>query len=374
VSSEVHCLAGDSTNLYAGTEGGGVFLSTNEGESWVRMGLGTRSVYSLALKGSNLFAGTELGTFYSTDGGASWSALSEGQMKPYVNALAYTGITVLAGTAEGTFRSTDNGATWGPVGAPLTSMFVQVFAFSGEVFYAGVYGGVYRSTDGGEDWTPFISELPYTGILSLAVSGTDLFVGTSDGQVYHSTLNGSAWEVTTVSTSRVQALAVSGRNVLAGTASPAQDSGSVFLSTDVGASWSEVNSGMPESAIQCLSARGGNIFAGTWARGVWRRTLSEITSVASTADRLPVSFALRQNYPNPFNPSTTIRFALPHRSHVTLTVYNTLGQQVAQLVNSDIAAGYHEVQFNASNLASGVYFYRMQAGSYVETKSLCLIK
>jgi hypothetical protein len=177
-----------------------------------------------------------------------------------------------------------------------------------------------------------------------------------------------------VSTSRVQALAVSGRNVLAGTASPAQDSGSVFLSTDAGASWSEVNSGMPESAIQCLSARGGNIFAGTWARGVWRRTLSEITSVASTADRLPVSFALRQNYPNPFNPSTTIRFALPHRSHVTLTVYNTLGQQVAQLVNSDIAAGYHEVQFNASNLASGVYFYRMQAGSYVETKSLCLIK
>ena len=83
---------------------------------------------------------------------------------------------------------------------------------------------------------------------------------------------------------------------------------------------------------------------------------------------------LSQNYPNPFNPATTIRYGLPNRSHVTLTVYNTLGQQVAQLINSDIDAGYHEIQFNASNLASGVYFYRMQAGSYVETKKLCLVR
>jgi hypothetical protein len=69
-----------------------------------------------------------------------------------------------------------------------------------------------------------------------------------------------------------------------------------------------------------------------------------------------------------------IRYALPHRSHVTLAVYNVLGQQVAQLVNSDIEPGSHELQFNATNLASGVYFYRIQAGSYVETKSLLLLR
>jgi hypothetical protein len=91
-------------------------------------------------------------------------------------------------------------------------------------------------------------------------------------------------------------------------------------------------------------------------------------------DGVPTEFALAQNYPNPFNPSTTIRYALPHTSFVTLTVYNTLGQQVAQLVNEQQQAGYHDVVFRGDGLASGVYFYRIQAGSYVDVKKLILFK
>ena len=95
---------------------------------------------------------------------------------------------------------------------------------------------------------------------------------------------------------------------------------------------------------------------------------------AGQANQTPREFSLFQNYPNPFNPTTTISFALPNRSHVTLTVFNTLGQQVSQLVNSDVEPGYHEIQFNATNLASGVYFFRVQAGSFVETKKLMLVQ
>jgi len=98
------------------------------------------------------------------------------------------------------------------------------------------------------------------------------------------------------------------------------------------------------------------------------------TSVENPVTEVSRWWHLDQNYPNPFNPSTTIRYALPHRSHVTLTVFNTLGQKVAELVTGDIDSGYHEIQFNANNLASGVYFYRIQAGSYVETKKLLLEK
>lgn len=91
-------------------------------------------------------------------------------------------------------------------------------------------------------------------------------------------------------------------------------------------------------------------------------------------NRTPIDFSLSQNYPNPFNPSTTIGYALPHRSHVTLAVYNTLGQHVATLVGGEDKAGYHEVQFTAKNLASGVYFYRLQTGDFVQTRKFLLVR
>jgi hypothetical protein len=81
-----------------------------------------------------------------------------------------------------------------------------------------------------------------------------------------------------------------------------------------------------------------------------------------------------QNYPNPFNPSTTIRYALPHKSAVQLTVFNTLGQQVAVLQNGEQEAGYHDVRFDGTNLSSGVYFYRIQSGDFVETRKLILLR
>ena len=85
-------------------------------------------------------------------------------------------------------------------------------------------------------------------------------------------------------------------------------------------------------------------------------------------------FTLLQNYPNPFNPTTTIRYGVPYRSRVRLTVFNTLGQQVAVLRNGEEEAGYHEVTFDGAGLPSGVYFYRIQSGSFTETKKLLLVR
>jgi len=90
--------------------------------------------------------------------------------------------------------------------------------------------------------------------------------------------------------------------------------------------------------------------------------------------RPPEAFCLYQNYPNPFNPITTIRVALPQRSHVTLAVFNTLGQQVAKLADGEMEAGYHGVTFDASNLSSGVYLYRLTAGDYIQTRKLILLR
>jgi len=102
-------------------------------------------------------------------------------------------------------------------------------------------------------------------------------------------------------------------------------------------------------------------------------------ALASTSIELPISFALMQNYPNPFNPETNLEFALPYAAHVTLTVYNVLGQSVVTLVDGELPAGTHEVQWRGTDqqgraVASGVYLYRLQAGTETMTRKMMLLK
>ncbi len=99
-----------------------------------------------------------------------------------------------------------------------------------------------------------------------------------------------------------------------------------------------------------------------------------ITSVEQLPADLPTHLSLAQNYPNPFNPTTKIRFALPAVTDVLLEVYNTLGQRVATLVNGKQGAGYHDVEFKASGIPSGIYYYRLQAGNEISARKMVLMK
>jgi len=99
-----------------------------------------------------------------------------------------------------------------------------------------------------------------------------------------------------------------------------------------------------------------------------------VSPTSAPRREIPAEYRLEQNYPNPFNPSTTIRYGLPLRSHVTLAVFNPLGQQLAVLQNGEQEAGYHEIKFEGRGLPSGVYFYRIKTEMFVETKRLVLLR
>jgi hypothetical protein len=99
-----------------------------------------------------------------------------------------------------------------------------------------------------------------------------------------------------------------------------------------------------------------------------------VTSVERLEGQLPETYFLAQNYPNPFNPSTTIEFALPKSTFVTLWVWDLLGRQVGELVNEKLSPGTYGTQWDAGGLAGGVYFYRLQAGDFVETKKMLLMR
>ena len=98
---------------------------------------------------------------------------------------------------------------------------------------------------------------------------------------------------------------------------------------------------------------------------------SDIVEVEVTA---PMEFALRQNYPNPFNPSATINYQIPELSNVTLKVYDVLGNVIETLVNEEKQSGIYNVEFDATGLSSGIYLYRLQAGNFIETKKMLLLK
>jgi hypothetical protein len=104
-------------------------------------------------------------------------------------------------------------------------------------------------------------------------------------------------------------------------------------------------------------------------------TIYKIDKVTSVENKeIPTKFALYQNYPNPFNPSTTISYDLPVRSRVKLSIYNLLGQEVATLIEGEQEPGRYNVKFDASGLPSGIYFYRLEAGRFIEQKKMILIK
>ncbi len=112
--------------------------------------------------------------------------------------------------------------------------------------------------------------------------------------------------------------------------------------------------------------------AATHGQGVFSATA--LTGVVIDDGGLPIATALLQNYPNPFNPSTTIGYRLAGQGHVTLKVYDIAGREVATLVDGVREAGGYEVVFEAKNLASGVYIYRLTAGTYAEARKLLLIR
>ncbi|MCH7772904.1 MAG: T9SS type A sorting domain-containing protein [Bacteroidetes bacterium] len=104
-----------------------------------------------------------------------------------------------------------------------------------------------------------------------------------------------------------------------------------------------------------------------------KTTSGGVTDVADE-NNLPFDFSLVQNYPNPFNPSTSIQYAVSSRQFVSLKVYDVLGNEVATLVNEEKPAGSYKVEFDGTDLTSGIYFYRIEAGSFIETKKMILIK
>jgi hypothetical protein len=231
---------------------------------------------------------------------------------------------------------------------------------------------VFISAAGDTSWAAADSGLTNRNVTAISSVGSTLFAGTLGGGMFLSTDAGVSWapDDSGLAPLTINALIAVQTNVFAGT-----DAG-VFRSTDMGRSWSHVDTLLGTEPVYAFGVTANYLFVGTNEFGIWRRPLKEIviTGIASGAAGLPGVFRLDQNYPNPFNPSTTIRYTIPGRSRVTLTLYNILGQHVATLIDAEQDAGLHSVRYDGSGVSSGVYFYRLSAGGSTAVKRLLLLR
>jgi photosystem II stability/assembly factor-like uncharacterized protein len=411
-----------SAGLFAAADDGGLFRSTDNGNTWVRPLLSDGSILSLASKSDGTLFAATLGNyvFRTTNAGNSWTQLINGLTNNLNIAVAVNskGYVFIGTDSSGIFRSTDNGQTWTNTGNGLGNN-THVFAFavnSTRRILAGCNpasnsaGGVYASTNDGSQWTPLTATTGNVYSLSLASAGK-ILAGTGDGKVYVSTDTGATWTNSKLTNTTVRSLAISPEgNIFAGTDYPgglyrSTDNGStwtnvgfanvsvtsilikpavaflgtygqgIYRSTNNGVSWAEVNDGLKDYNVLSLALdSAGYLYAGTPSSGIFRSNQALITSVQEIASEVPGRFLLRQNYPNPFNPATTIEFSIPHSDLVTLKVFGLLGEEVATLVNKMLSAGTHRARWDATGVPSGVYFYRLQASDFTETKKLILLR
>jgi photosystem II stability/assembly factor-like uncharacterized protein len=322
----------------------GAFRSIDDGETWEELlNKLVPSTYEITINPSNddLFAATDSGFFISTDNGDRWIERSEGLPNRSVTTILFTqNGDLFAGTfGDGIYRSTDYGLSWVEKRDGLFSWFMLevVEGYNNDLFCSEEGGAPFRSTDNGDSWVYMNNGLPGIAVL---------------------------WAILPISSSRIF---VAGEHI------------GVYTSYDSSLTWREFNSGMnTPHALSLTITKNDILFAGTFDNGVFR-TKQKVTSLDDDFNNSPSDYYLFQNYPNPFNPSTTIKYSIPESGKVTITVYDLLGREITTLVNEFKSDVSYAINFDAKNLASGVYFYRITASKngrilFTDSKQMILLK
>ena len=412
----------------AGTGGGGGSTSCNY--NWSTQTSGTPNQLLTVSAVSDQIgwaAGVGPTVVRTTNGGTSWTAATgTGITGDVYNIYAWSANDALCTTSPSAtfiYKTTNGGTTWTQV-YTLAGGFIdaiQMVSTSEGYALGDPVGGkwtVLKTTDGGNTWARMATEPAQVGTEagwnnSFQIVGTNMWFGTNNTRVYRSTDLGLTW-TSGATTGTVNTYGVHYNNATTGLAGGT----AMVLSTNGGTSYSSVTApgtagnlnGIEGNGSDWWAIRSGNTVyrstngAASWTNafvsgtavfqdidfavvgsgcpngwavgnaGVIAKMTGTLVGVTTTSSEVPSSYLLKQNYPNPFNPTTNITFALPKAGDVTLKVYDMSGKEVAVLVNEFKNAGSYLVGFNAANLPSGAYFYRIVSGGFIETKKMLLVK
>ncbi len=262
-----NCLFVQGSDLYAGTNSDGIFVSHDNGTHWFQCGLPWKSIYTITSNGANLLAGANDGLYVSTDQGSTWTR--EGVVKADVICMMHKGTGIFAGGRnKGLYSTRDYGVTWTDCALPYT---VTALAVSGSNLFAGTYlYGIERSTDDGVDWEPVNTGLGNwsLSVKSLFVTNQNILAGTDD-RIYMSNNEGATWNPAGTGmpeSTSVRSIVTDSASLFAGT------NHGMYISTDNATSWNLQNAGLTDTNVLTAVVSGSYVYAGTNGGGVFKST------------------------------------------------------------------------------------------------------
>ena len=371
------------------------YRSTDEGNSWVTIGADSSKMLDIIFKDNLCFArffksGGEDYLYKSSNNGDDWEIIPAAPTRLHSlfaakNGKLYGGRMFYGGgnPPGHLFSSTDNGISWDVIDEFAGTGVHDIGENQlGHIFVANDFG-VFRSTDDGNSWQPINSGLNHTPSYKLAVDPLGyIYVGTGLPQMLYGIIQ-STIPVELVSFSAKQI----DKNVFLKwqTATELNNRGFEIERKIGNSDWRII--GFKEGFGTTTETHFYSFIDDNISRGKYQYRLKQIdyngTFEYSKTVEVEVlvinNFVLQQNYPNPFNPTTIIKYSIPTNVkrgtlNVSLKVYDVLGNEIATLVNEEKQAGNYEVEFNAANLPSGIYFYQLRARSFIETKKMILLK
>ena len=362
----------DKTNGFVVCREALILGTTDGGDTWVDRSnwkVPNRELKAVTFVNSNrAFAcGGGSSIYRTTDGGANWT--SQG-FWPMYGFTAISFCDTLHGCAVGwggtILRTTDGGDHWVQQTSGTTEWLLDVDLQSPEICTVVLQYGVLRTTDGGNTW------VMNRDVGGNGISFTDNLVGTiigGYGMIFRTTDGGNTWTQQASGTT-IHLQAVSFSDSSNGTV--VGPDGLILRTTDGGDHWTTQSSGTIAWLfdVQMIDANTVTVVGDT---GIILRTTTGGVTWVEEPKSAPSLFHLGQNYPNPVAASTNIPFSITKQEHVTLSVHDILGRQVAVLVDEEREMGSHAVPFDATGLASGMYFYVLRTGSVVETKKMLVV-
>lgn len=432
----LQAISGVNNTIYALGSGSHIIKSTDFGTNWSLFPITTpTSIYSIYGGNDKAFALNRSGDFYvSNDGsGKEWQYLSNAGQNDCVSMYFFNSSTgLILKENKHIVKTTDGGQSWRTVLAavPYNSRnkvagLTFADANTGYAFFTlNDYGEyyIYKTTDAGETWNQ-----SYTGGGPGYISGDIVFFDANTGValgpnnwMLRTTDGGTTWaqanavgfpasfegkdfeDVALISDTKAIAI---GEQFICMTTDKGlnwnyidhhltgidstfytiafkdqnngvigQYDGIIFQTTDGGSTWSKDTTLQDQHFLFSSGYnKDGKLLLGT-AAGYIVGDASIVSAINDEFSANISGYELKQNYPNPFNPVTSITFQVPEKSIVELNIYDLLGRKVSTLVNGIVSAGSHTVQFDASKLTSGVYFYRLNAGAFSQSRKLVLIK